>query len=410
MLITGYIDVLSIVSHKVYDAAAHLMETASRLIPANTFCIANFDPHNTKVIKAFNRDKVMLNEGLVVANPESYCALVSRHAEGPLVIDNNLTHPLTKDMDATQFVGGCSFLGVPILDAKGEKYGSLCAFDHEYYQFTDKDIDLMVSLSEFFTRLLEMDDALEQLRASEEKTAKQMEEKANLLAVLSHEIRTPMNGIIGMTSLLQATELTEEQRGYTEVIELSGSSLLSMMDQILAYSRNEAESIELSDHPFRLSEVVNYIHTLFTHEAARKGLLFTSRLDHDHELVGDSNKLRQILINLIGNALKFTDEGGVDVTVRAEMGIDDIVVITCEVRDTGIGIPVERQELLFRSFSQVHDEKGTGKYSGAGLGLSICKQLAERMNGDVWLVDSRPQCGSCFACQIVVRQQQTATA
>ena len=410
MLKTGYIDVLSIVSHKVYDAAAHLMETASRLIPANTFCIANLDPHNTKVIKAFNRVKVMLNEGLVVANPESYCALVTHHADGPLVIDNNMTHPLTRDMDATQFVGGCSFLGVPIRDAKGEMYGSLCAFDHEYYHYSDKDIDLMLSLSEFFTRLLEMDHALEELRAAEEKTAKQMEEKANLLAVLSHEIRTPMNGILGMTNLLQATELSEEQRGYAEVIELSGSSLLSMMDQILAYSRNEAETIELSNHPFRLSEVVDYIHTLFTHEAARKGLAFSSQLEDDHLLVGDSNKLRQILINLIGNALKFTEEGGVDVTVRAEAGVGDVAVITCEVRDTGIGIPEERQELLFRSFSQVHDEKGTGKYSGAGLGLSICKQLAERMNGDVWLVDSKPRGGSCFACQIVVRQPQTTIA
>ncbi|MFS0726620.1 ATP-binding protein [Paenibacillus sp. 1P07SE] len=407
MLKTGYIDVLSIVSRKVYDSAAHLIETASSLIPANTFCIANLDPDNTKVIKAFNRDKMMLGEGLVVANEESYCALVTEHSQGPLVIDNNLTHPLTKDMDATQFVGGCSFLGVPIRDEKGELYGSLCAFDHEFYSYEQKDVDLLLALSDFFTRLLEMEYAMQQLRMAEEKMAKQMEEKANLLAVLSHEIRTPMNGIIGMTSLLQSTDLKEDQKMYVDVIETSSSSLLSMMDQILTYSKMEAETIELSDHPFRLNELVEYIHTLFAPEAERKGLQFIAELESDLQLVGDSNKLRQILINLIGNALKFTAQGQIKLTVRAVPAEGDTVVINCEVRDTGIGIPEDRRELLFRSFSQVHDDKASGKYGGAGLGLSICKQLAERMNGDVWLMDSGPD-GSCFACQIVVRQGQTA--
>lgn len=409
MLKTGYIDVLSIVSRKVYDAAADLIETAGSLIPANTFCIANLDPQNTKVIKAFNRNKIMLGEGLVVANEESYCALVTEHIQGPLVIDNNLTHPLTKDMDATEFVGGCSFLGVPIRDVKGELYGSLCAFDDEYYAYDQKDVDLMVSLSDFFTKLLEMEYALNQLRQAEEKMMEQMKEKSNLLAVLSHEIRTPMNGIIGMTSLLQSTELTEEQKSYVDVIETSGSSLLSMMDQILTYSKNDAATIELSDQLFHLSELVNYIGKLFTPEADRKGLQFTIELERDYSLIGDNNKLCQILINLIGNALKFTEQGQVKLAVRVEAGAGDMAVIHCEVRDTGIGIPEERHELLFRSFSQVHDEKGTGKYSGAGLGLSICKQLAERMHGDVWLMDSSPQ-GSSFACRIIVRQGQAISA
>ncbi|WP_020617930.1 ATP-binding protein [Paenibacillus daejeonensis] len=408
MLKTGYIDVLSIVSRKVYDAAAHLIETASSLIPANTFCIANLDPDNTKVIKAFNREKVMLGEGLVVANEESYCALVTEHMKGPLVIENNLTHPLTKDMDATEFVGGCSFLGVPIIDAEGEMYGSLCAFDHEYYSYDPKDVELMVALSDFFTKLLEMEFALNQLRQAEEKVAMQMKEKSNLLAVLSHEIRTPMNGIIGMTSLLQSTDLTEEQKSYVDVIETSGSSLLSMMDQILTYSKNEAETIELADHPFQLSELFDYIGKLFTPEANRKGVQFTTELDANMTLIGDSNKFRQILINLIGNALKFTEQGQVKLTVHVEAGAGDTAVINCEVRDTGIGIPEDRHELLFRSFSQVHDEKASGKYSGAGLGLSICKQLAERMHGDVWLMESSSE-GSCFACRIIMRQEQAVS-
>lgn len=177
MLKTDYIDVLSVISGKLYTSAANVMDTASRLIPANTFCIANLDSLSTKVLKSFNRDKIMLVEGLVVDNEESYCALVTEHAQGPLVIDNNLTHPLTKDMDATEFVGGCSFIGVPIRNEKGEFYGSLCSFDHGFYQYQERDVELLVSLSAFFTNLLEMETALNQLRTAEEKTERVLEDK-----------------------------------------------------------------------------------------------------------------------------------------------------------------------------------------------------------------------------------------
>ncbi|KAA2300400.1 histidine kinase, partial [Clostridioides difficile] len=114
---------------KLYDSAANVMDTASRLIPANTFCIAQLDHLSTKVLNVYNRDKLILGEGLVVDNAESYCALVTEHSQGPLVINNNLTHPLTRHMDATEFVGGCSFVGVPIHNENGEIYGSLCSFD-----------------------------------------------------------------------------------------------------------------------------------------------------------------------------------------------------------------------------------------------------------------------------------------
>lgn len=177
MLKTEYIDVLSVISGKLYASAANVMDTASRLIPANTFCIANLDSLSTKVLKSFNREKVMLVEGLVVDNEESYCALVTEHAQGPLVIDNNLTHPLTKDMDATEFVGGCSFIGVPIRNEKGEFYGSLCSFDPGFYQYEERDVELLVSLSAFFTDLLEMESALTHLRTAEEKAELVLEDK-----------------------------------------------------------------------------------------------------------------------------------------------------------------------------------------------------------------------------------------
>ncbi|WFR61326.1 ATP-binding protein [Paenibacillus amylolyticus] len=399
MLKTEFIDVLSIISHKLYDSAANVMDTASRLIPANTFCIAQLDHLSTKVLNVYNRDKLILGEGLVVENAESYCALVTEHAQGPLVINNNLTHPLTRHMDATEFVGGCSFVGVPIHNENGEIYGSLCSFDQNFYAYQQKDVDLLLSLSSFFTGLLEMETTLQQLKHAEETAAKVLEEKKNLLAVLSHEIRTPMNGVLAMANLLQSTKLNEDQALYVNVIESSGTSLLSMMDQILDFSKAEAGSLSLEINPYSVTDTVDHVLQLFSSEAEKKGLrLYAEYNINEHRmLVGDQHKVRQILINLVGNSLKFTEKGEVCIFTQVTTDPEGTLHVSYEIRDTGIGIQPDRHDLLFKSYSQIHGN--SGKYGGAGLGLSICKQLAELMGGVVWLVESS-YLGSRFAFSI----------
>lgn len=399
MLKTEFIDVLSVVSHKLYDSAANVMDTASRLIPANTFCIANLDHLSTKVLKAYNREKLILGEGLVVDNAESYCALVTEHAQGPLIINNNLTDSLTMHMDATEFVGGCSFIGVPIRDEKGGFYGSLCSFDQDFYDYQQRDVDLLLSLSSFFTGLLEMETTLEQLKYAEETAAKILEEKKNLLAVLSHEIRTPMNGVLGMASLLQSTDLTEDQSLYVNVIEESGSSLLSMMDQILEYSKMEAGALSLENNPYSVRETIDHVIQLFSAEAQKKGIrLYAEYNNSDNPtLMGDRHKVSRILINLIGNALKFTEKGEVRIHTHIHAVSEEIVNILFEIRDTGIGISSDHKDLLFKSFSQIHGN--SEKFGGTGLGLSICKQLAELMGGNVWLDDTSHK-GSQFSFKI----------
>ncbi|NMO95073.1 GAF domain-containing protein [Paenibacillus lemnae] len=403
MLKTDFVDVLSVISQKLYNAAAQVMDTASRMIPANTFCIANLDDISTKVLKAYNRDKIILGEGLVVENAESYCALVTEHAQGPLVIHNNLTHPLTREMDATQFVGGCSFIGVPIRDERGEVYGSLCSFDQDFYKYEERDVELLLSLSTFFTGLLEMEATLQQLREAEEAAAQVMEEKNNLLAVLSHEIRTPINGVIGMADLLQSTELTEDQTLYVDVIQKSSTSLLGMMDHILEYSKMESGTMTLDERAFTVSDIMNHVLQLFAQDAKNKGLKLQGIFDAkmDAALIGDSHKLTQILINLLGNALKYTEAGEINLLIHMSLEQQGTASITFEVQDTGIGIPADQQERLFRSFSQIRDQRNTKKYSGAGLGLSICKQLAELMGGRVWLESSSSE-GSRFMFHIQV--------
>ena len=405
ILKSDFVDVLSIISNKLYESAAQVMETASKMMPANTFCIANLDSHTTKVLKALNRSKVILGEGLVIENKESYCALVTEHAQGPLIINNNLTHPLTKSMDATQFVGGCSFLGVPIIRGNGEVYGSLCAFDHEYYQYQEKDVELLLSLSAFFSTLLELEATFQQLRIAEETAANMLEEKSNLLAVLSHEIRTPMNGVLGMASLLHSSGLTPEQTEYVNVVEKSSNSLISMMDTILEYSKIKAGKLELESSPFSIREDLNHVLQLFSAESIRKGLRLFAEFDSvdDPILIGDSQKIRQILTNLISNSIKFTECGEISIAIGMIASQKDTVEITFEVKDTGVGIPENRKDRLFRSFSQVHDVETTDKYRGTGLGLSICKQLAELMGGEVWLKNSNTS-GSQFVFKVNLKQ------
>ena len=247
----------------------------------------------------------------------------------------------------------------------------------------------------------EQHQAMAQLIQTREEAEKANNAKSDFLAMMSHELRTPMNGVLGMLQLLETTDMTEEQIEYAALASESTEHLLKVINDILDFSRIERSELELEHIPFNLADLISSCAQSFQHSALQRGLDLQLLIPEDMralQVQGDPTRIRQILVNLVGNALKFTEQGRVSIEPQWQSLDHELLWFTCTVRDSGIGISAESLELMFNAFQQA-DSSISRRYGGTGLGLPIARTLAERMGGTLRAQSEEGQ-GSVFTLEI----------
>nr|WP_294781137.1 ATP-binding protein [uncultured Flavobacterium sp.] len=339
----------------------------------------------------------------------SFCQYTILDSKMVEINDTFLNERFKDDPNVTGGFNVRFYAGIPLTTPDGYNIGTLCAIDHVVKELNDNQRNALSIVAKHVIAQLEVGTKNAQLDAQRKIAEKAVLARDSFLANMSHEIRTPLNSIIGFTDLLAQTELDEVQRDYIESVQIAGENLLLIVNDILDLSKIESGNLAIDSEPFNLKKTLKHVYDLLKVKV-QKDVEFDLFLDAEmpDNVIGDQGRLNQILVNLIGNSLKFTNEGEVTVSVKKIEETEEHYTLKFSVKDTGIGIQKDKLTTIFERFTQ-GEESTTRTYGGTGLGLNIVKQLVELQNGEIH-VKSTPDRGSEFFFILTYRKTNETEA